>query len=907
MYINTDLFGGQSSSSLNQNTGGIGNIKPIQSVTPKAGGSKELIVAPPTAGSKVLGGIGKTITGALDLLNKPSQLVERGLSPVLFGKGVTDYKTGLKTWGLSDTASTVGSILGSTILDPLNLLAIGPVAKLATKVVGAPLKFGSKLLTPTLKGLQESEKFIKLSEGVGKFMEPFGKIGGQITKNFIVPGARLFRGSEAGEKLLTKLRKVEDITKSFSGPLVYKIDDITRGLKPEVLTEALNFREGKLLTASPEAVRIARKLDSVMAPIAKKASNLGLEITNPITGVKRAFAPLENYVPHVIDPIAFKKNTDLVIEHLIDTNQMTADQAISFVGFINSGDDVGRAFLKTFQLKNVPKTYGHLEFSRLVDLPVDVLKRDKNMLQEYVVNASRRLATVENFGLGNKELGDLLQEVALVNPDAKKIEDIVQRTLGIAARDIPMEEALGALRSYQGVTKLGTAAISNLSQSVNTASVAGLQRTFANVVKEFSQGLKQRAFAVKSGALSGVESGKILEESQGPVGKILRVLGAPFFSQSEQMNRSIASNTGRDLANDLLKKFLGGDTEAGRKLADAGIDLGKYSRNTKPLFWGGGEYFPERVGQKGISLTSSESAAKEFANNFNVVTGSGKGKVTPFTITPNAKILATNDIPQEILENPGQDFGNIIKFARESGFDAVDLTGVNKIKVWDKIPEQEIRIINPKVISKARTSLTTEDTYKAARNLVTRTQFTVSPLDLPYAFTSPGGKLATQFKNFTYKQAEFVLNELLKPAMAGDFKPIIRYKTVGTAVGELTGDMKSYISGRKRPTSVEERRIENLMNVGGAGILTDAINAAQYGTEGILTWLVGPTISEVAKTGAAVSTAARTGKTKDLGRIILRDIPIIGPRLTRTVLPTATQKSEGTSPLFQLPSLKPSI
>lgn len=738
----------------------------LPSPTPAARPTVPQAVAPIKTASVSTGSSKKKSfwTKAMETINAPQAFVQKYLAPTIFGKGVSSYEQGLKNLGWSPTAATIGAIAGETVLDPLNLLAIGPVGKLAT----APLRLGGKLASKAIKPVLGLEK-------VQKFAKPASRLVGEVANFAVKPAERLFRGTKSGEQLLTKLREVEEGTKSFSGPLLQRFDEITRHVPDEVFKEALNFREGFIPKASPAARLVAKQLDEVFEPIAKKSTGL-LEIRNPFTKEAVPWVAKKGYVPHSLDLGAIKKNPDVVIDHMVKTGQMAEDKAKTFVKALVSDDPIDQAFIRTFQPKDAPKLYGALEYMRVLDFPPEVLRRGKDVVSDYIYQSSKRITTAEKFGASNQELTRLLTGVSSETPQAKKIQDIAYRTLGMETRDVPGEELFRAARTYQGATKLGTASVSNVSQSVNTAAVTGTLNTARNFLKEFISGAGQRKFAVKSGALSGFESGKITEEAMGTANRIIRSVGAPFFSKTEQMNRSIAANAGKDFAKQLFQKTLRGDMEAGRKLTEMGIDVQKASKRGRLLI---------------------------------------------------------------------------------------------------------------------------SDLNKAARNIVKRTQFTTSPLDLPYGFSTPAGKVLTQFKNFAYKQGEFVINELFGPAIErGDFVPLVRYKLLGTAAGEITGDVKAYITGRRRPKTVQERKIENLMNVGGAGIIGDLINATKFGKEGILEWLAGPSVSEAAKLISGTGALARGEGGKEIFQTLLRDIPVAGPRLKRTIYPSGVEKKKGIPPLI---------
>ncbi|KKK74157.1 hypothetical protein LCGC14_2886580, partial [marine sediment metagenome] len=145
------------------------------------------------------------------------------------------------------------------------------------------------------------------------------------------------------------------------------------------------------------------------------------------------------------------------------------------------------------------------------------------------------------------------------------------------------------------------------------------------------------------------------------------------------------------------------------------------------------------------------------------------------------------------------------------------------------------------------------DVLKVAKATSDSTQFRVRPQDLPMFWSSEWGRLVTQFKTFAFSHWQLVKNDLVK-----DPKRLATMLVAFQVGGEIIGDVKAVVRG-KDPTErrVFERYEENLLNnrfidnfleVGGIGIMTDALRAAAYGTSGIYSFLFGPSVSEMVST-----------------------------------------------------------
>jgi len=152
--------------------------------------------------------------------------------------------------------------------------------------------------------------------------------------------------------------------------------------------------------------------------------------------------------------------------------------------------------------------------------------------------------------------------------------------------------------------------------------------------------------------------------------------------------------------------------------------------------------------------------------------------------------------------------------------------------------------------------LNNNDLLKAAQKLEKDTQFWYLTTDLPLAFTSEFGKVATQFKASAYLHSMFLKKAVYDEFKKGNYKPAFIWATTQTALGELTSDARELIRGRnpfdpKNPrvtTDIPQRTIENLIfNGAGLGVLSDAVKAvAGKGSEyTVPSFLFGPSYGKV--------------------------------------------------------------
>jgi hypothetical protein len=215
-------------------------------------------------------------------------------------------------------------------------------------------------------------------------------------------------------------------------------------------------------------------------------------------------------------------------------------------------------------------------------------------------------------------------------------------------------------------------------------------------------------------------------------------------------------------------------------------------------------------------------------------------------------------------------------------------------------------------------TLTHEQQVQAARKVVEKTQFKVDPQDLPGWADSPGGKLVSQFRTFSYSQGKFFSNEILKPAAKGNLLPLGRL-LAALPVGYAMYDLKQHIAGRPLDPSKKRQGIEAFGNVGGAGLAVDIFRGLVPLNGGTLTpdrftsmaagTLGGPTVGGVVDlAGGAVQAVQKKNLPQDpadlngkaaivsgngyydpttLARFGLRQIPVVGTAIQNRVLPYA--------------------
>ena len=219
--------------------------------------------------------------------------------------------------------------------------------------------------------------------------------------------------------------------------------------------------------------------------------------------------------------------------------------------------------------------------------------------------------------------------------------------------------------------------------------------------------------------------------------------------------------------------------------------------------------------------------------------------------------------------------------------------------------------------------VTDDELHRGVQAFTRLTQFRVTPEELPMLASSQWGKLLFQFKGFSLKATELLVDQLSDPQRA--VQTALRVGTILPLVGapaeafrRLVTRTQLALPGAPPPPATQEtttdpfrlnnalrdrdvstllkRYVEAVMVPGLGGIFYDSIKSAGYGTEGLYKMLLGPSVAQGVTLGANVLKAVNprerngipvpfTDRAQPLAKQLLRDVPIIGPSLQQTYLP----------------------
>jgi len=167
-------------------------------------------------------------------------------------------------------------------------------------------------------------------------------------------------------------------------------------------------------------------------------------------------------------------------------------------------------------------------------------------------------------------------------------------------------------------------------------------------------------------------------------------------------------------------------------------------------------------------------------------------------------------------------------------------------------------------------------------------------LSLPRWTRSPWGRIAFQFKTFSYQQAALMKKAVVDPLVKdGDIEPLLRAAVLMGGTGEFIADLKSFLRNKPRNDTGVMRIAKDISAGGGIGLISDVIQATNYGATGLLSAGAGPLASDLSEMAYGALQLAFQGRSRTIGKKAIETIvpiagsyvPIIGP----TLAPMASQ------------------
>jgi flagellum-specific peptidoglycan hydrolase FlgJ len=305
--------------------------------------------------------------------------------------------------------------------------------------------------------------------------------------------------------------------------------------------------------AKPKSIQVeqaAAEAKSVLDDLFTRAENAGVDVAERIG----------NYFPH-----QYKQS---IVDRLRDTGKRA--EAIRHLMTTGQADTEAEAIdkLSRFATASRSRRHGSLEMERLANLPG--YEKTKEALYSHVLSASRRVNEVAQFGRDDAIKDRLITRMTAEGYDGQLANDFFKTIVGAKTYSQAAEDISRVARTWHTATRLGLSAISNATQSVNTASVAGVLRTL-QAMPRAAWSPAEKEFA----ASTGVTLDSIIREVREGSGWSDRIPGLflPGFNQVERFNRRVAAIAGRDFARDMAEKAAAGSNSAGRALKTLGLDV----------------------------------------------------------------------------------------------------------------------------------------------------------------------------------------------------------------------------------------------------------------------------------------------------------------------------------------------
>lgn len=360
------------------------------------------------------------------------------------------------------------------------------------------------------------------------------------------------------------------------------------------------------------------------------------------------------------------------------------------------------------------------------------------------------------------------------------------------------------------------------------------------------------------------------------------------------VTRMTAEGFEGDLANDLFKTIVGAKT-----YSKAAEDISRVART-----W-------HTATRLGLAVLGN---ATQSVNTASVV-----GVVRTLRAAPKA---VWSEAEQEFADRAGVTLDSVLKEVREGGGFSEKvmpklLVGFNEVEKFNRriaaIGGRDFAIdmaqkaangsngaaralvrlgLDPDAVRRAGGVLTDAEQIRAARSIVERTQFRVDPQDLPQWTSHPIGKMAAQFKTFSYNQTAFVKRELIDEARKGNVLPLVRFAILAPVAQAAATETRNALQGRESEEDPGMRVLQYALGpLGVAGDVSRTlfgINSKYVPIERRTAQFVGSLAGPTAGTATELLGAglnALEGNLTPAARLALRQVPYAGGYLANTATP----------------------
>lgn len=199
----------------------------------------------------------------------------------------------------------------------------------------------------------------------------------------------------------------------------------------------------------------------------------------------------------------------------------------------------------------------------------------------------------------------------------------------------------------------------------------------------------------------------------------------------------------------------------------------------------------------------------------------------------------------------------------------------------DKIAEQLRKMdVDVDAVMANGGKLSEQDQLNAGFYMSHKTQFGNRPEDVPLEWSSsPQMRVWTQFKGFGVKQAKFLKDDVVKPALLeGNVLPLARFVVAGAGVGASSNAVRDLIAGRMeelQDKTLKQHFVDGLVVMAMSNLMASAYRSLTYGQEAALEFGAGPGASDIARQITTVFNTVRAvakDEPEKVPGIIKRDI-----------------------------------
>ena len=162
--------------------------------------------------------------------------------------------------------------------------------------------------------------------------------------------------------------------------------------------------------------------------------------------------------------------------------------------------------------------------------------------------------------------------------------------------------------------------------------------------------------------------------------------------------------------------------------------------------------------------------------------------------------------------------------------------------------------------------ISAQDMNRSMQRFSNSVNFTATAHKLPIGTQTPYWKIARQFKSFAFFQGAFIKDNVIKPAMKGDFRPAFVLLGAG-GLGMGTDEIRRFLKADDQEFTMLERYGRGFMAIGGLGIMLDTVNQVKYGKETAVAGLLGPAVGDIASVvegGYKIGAKALEGEAPEL-------------------------------------------